>query len=179
MTAIRTISKKHWQLDLYMKDKCPDLLMFLEGYFDMWGDLYRHAYKNEGVEDITTEDGLPVRMVPYNFWRSKFSPEAEMNGALFMLCSMGLLGVDEDDLCDRKEWIFYVVNRDYDLIKWYIRMINKAVKSIRDFDGILDWMEVNLKDGCTYHKMVCGSGGDYRITIGFPSKLAGVVRRQL
>lgn len=175
MTSLERISKTLWRYDQYLKDSCPNLLKFANRYAPLWCDIFADAYCGDHVEELYTEDGMKVRMVPYRLWELRYQPDIDFRRSIFLLCSLGLLGIDEEDFCKRKEWIFYTINDDFDMIKWYAKIVNSGATRCKSRISTFDWIKENLKDGCTYHSMVCGNGRDDRITLGVPGELAGTI----
>lgn len=171
MTRLRTLSRDLWKLDQYLSTDCYELLQTTELIAPLWDRVYEAAYNEPYIDSLTTTDNHLVRMVPYKLWQLKFDGDQNLMRALFMLSSMGLLGIEENDVCSRKEWLFYVVNEEHGIIKWHCDVLNTGARKAPGLK-LIDWMKNNLANGSTNHQMVCGDGWTDSITIGVPPKLA-------
>lgn len=175
MTKIKQLTKRHWKFYQFLKEECPDLYVFLNKHAPMWETIYHHAYTSSSVTDFNTEDGLKVRMVPYKLWETNFKPENKFLKSIYMLCCMGLMGIDEEDFCVRKEWIFYSLPKDFQLIGWYCKLLDSGIHKCKGKVESFKWIQVNLENGCTSHQMVFGNGRNDSITVGNPGKLARII----
>ena len=172
---IKQLTKHHWLLYQYLTVECPDLCAFLDVFAPLWEKIYYHAYTSESVADFETEDGIKVRLTPYKLWELTFKPTIEMERSVYMLCCMGLLGIEEEDFCVRKEWIFYSLPKDFQVIEWYCKLLNSGIKKCKRRKSSFEWIRKNLENGCTSHQMVCGNGRVDSITVGNLGKLARII----
>jgi len=170
MTKLKTLSKRFWEIDQYMSNACPFLKHELDLLSPGWDDFVCELYKEKSVVDgLKTNDGFNVKMSPYNSWKYK-SKHASVESNVFMLCSVGLLGINEDDFCKKKEWVLYLLNDDFLLAKGYFDILNSGA---RKASGVLllKWIHEYFKNGFTNHKVVCGDGWEDVVTFGVPSEL--------
>ena len=114
--TLKKLSKKHWTFIQTLKTDFNDLYMFLNKHTPLWESIYSHAYTGASTASFETEDGLKVKMVPYRLWEMMFRPKTSMELSVYMLCCMGLMGIDEKDFCEDKEWIFYSLPTYFQLI---------------------------------------------------------------
>jgi hypothetical protein len=175
MVKFKNLSKTHWEFHQFLQVDCGHLYRFLAKHAPMWEEIYVHAYTNKSAIDTETVDGMKVSMIPYKLWQMKFGNNPNYEKSIFMLCCMGLLGIDEEDFCVRKEWIFFAVPEDYNLSEWYCKILNTGIKRCRGQEDSFTWIKEELKDGCTYHKVVSGNRRNDYITVGNPGKLAGTL----
>tara|TARA_R110000824_G_scaffold90756_9_gene221421 strand:- start:2506 stop:3036 length:531 start_codon:yes stop_codon:yes gene_type:complete len=172
MKKLKGLTKAHWQFFQFLEKDCVPLYTFLKKHAPLWEDIYHHAYTSNSVTDFDTEDGLKVSMAPYKMWETMFQPKKDFEKSVYMLCCMGLIGIDENDFCTRKEWVFYSLPQDFKLIEWYCKLLNAGIANCKGQQKSFQWIKENLKDGCTYHKMVCRDGRSDYITVGNPGQLA-------
>ena len=172
---IKQLTKNHWKFNQFLKSETPDLLAFLDEHAPLWEAIYHHAYTGKAVTELNTEDGLKVNMIPYRLWEMMFRPKLDLLRSVYMLCCMGLLGIEEEDFCKRKEWIFYSLPQDFQLIEWYCKLLNGGIIKSGGKEKSFKWIKINLENGCTSHKMVCGNGRSDSITVGNPRKLARII----